>query len=239
MSEPVQLSTLINFLHQKHPNARYELDWETPEQLLVATILAAQCTDERVNKVTKTLFVKYPNPHAFAEAELSELEEDIKPTGFYKQKAKTLIAANKTLVQKFKGKIPQDIDKMTTIPGVARKSANVVLNTAFKMPSGIIVDTHCARVSQRMGLSKHDKPEAIETDLMHIVPKDQWVTFGPAMVLHGRYTCTSKAPKCGACDLESGCPKIGVSKLANLPFLLIYPVRTWVNLYQHKSVSSA
>jgi len=158
------VSAMIDRLREKHPNAKYELDWSTPEQLLVATILAAQCTDERVNKVTATLFQKYTSPKAFAEADLTALEEDVRQTGFYRQKAKAVRDVNRALVDRFGGKIPRSIEEMITLPGVARKSANVVLNTAFDMPSGIIVDTHVSRVSQRMGLSRREKPEEIEAD---------------------------------------------------------------------------
>ena len=204
------IDTMIERLREKHPNAKYELNWTTPEQLLVATILAAQCTDERVNKVTETLFQKYPSPKAFAQADITELEEDLKPTGFFRQKAKTVREVNRAIIDRFGGKVPHTIEEMTTLPGVARKSANVVLNTAFNMPTGIIVDTHVARVSQRMGLSRKEKPEEIEADLMKIVPKDEWTFFGPATVLHGRYTCMAKKPQCGSCMLAPLCEKNGV-----------------------------
>lgn len=206
----VDIGTMIERLREKHPNAKYELNWETPEQLLVATILAAQCTDERVNKVTETLFQKYPSPRSFAEADMSELEEDLKPTGFFREKAKRVRDVNRALVDRFHSQVPRSIEEMTTLPGVARKSANVVLNTAFNMPTGIIVDTHVSRVSQRMGLSKHEKAEEIEADLMKIVPKDDWTFFGPATVLHGRYTCMAKKPQCGSCMLADMCAKNGV-----------------------------
>ena len=204
------ISTIISRLRDSHPNARYELDWETPEQLLVATILAAQCTDERVNKVTKTLFVKYPSPQAFADADLAELEEELRPTGFYKQKARSVKEVNRAICEYHGGRVPQSIEAMITLPGVARKSANVVLNTAFNMPTGIIVDTHVSRVAPRLGLTKKEKPEEIEADLMKLVPQDTWTFFGPAMVLHGRYTCVAKKPKCGECNLEELCQKRGV-----------------------------
>jgi endonuclease-3 len=202
--------TLLDRLRQAHPDARYELNWSTPFELLVATILAAQCTDERVNRVTATLFQKYPGPRAFAEANTPELEEDLKPTGFYKQKAKSVQGMSRELLAKFGGEVPRTVDELVTLPGVARKTANVVLNTAFNLASGIIVDTHVARVSQRLGLSKHEKPEDIEEDLMRLVPQEQWTFFGPATVLHGRYTCTARKPKCEACPLNDLCPKIGV-----------------------------
>lgn len=201
---------LLDRLRQAHPDARYELNWSTPFELLVATILAAQCTDERVNRVTATLFQKYPGPRAFAEAHTPELEEDLKPTGFFKQKAKSVQGMSRELLAKFGGEVPRTVAELVTLPGVARKTANVVLNTAFNLASGVIVDTHVARVSQRMGLSKHEKPEDIEQDLMRLIPQDQWTFFGPATVLHGRYTCMARKPKCEACPLSELCPKIGV-----------------------------
>ncbi|AKT39083.1 endonuclease III [Chondromyces crocatus] len=201
---------MLERLREEHPNARYELDWTTPFELLIATVLAAQCTDERVNKVTATLFKKYPGPRAFAEADTTELEEDLKPTGFYKQKTKSVQAISRELLARFDGEVPTTIEQLTTLPGVARKSANVVLNTAFDMPTGIIVDTHVARVSQRMGLSRKDKPEEIERDLMKIVDQSDWTFFGPATVLHGRYTCMAKKPQCATCGMSDLCAKNGV-----------------------------
>lgn len=207
-------AVLLPRLAEKYPNARYELDWETPLQLLVATILAAQCTDERVNRVTKDLFPRYPDAQAFAEANTEELEELIRATGTYKQKAKAVQGACREIVARFGGEVPQTIEELTTLPGVARKSANVVLNNAWNIPSGIIVDTHVNRVSQRMGLSRNTKPEAIERDLMELVPQDRWTFFGPAMVLHGRYTCTAKAPDCSGCMFSDSCPKIAIGSLS-------------------------
>ncbi|MCC6421782.1 MAG: endonuclease III [Gemmataceae bacterium] len=204
------IATLIERLHTAHPNPRYELDWETPLQLLVATILAAQCPDERVNRVTPALFAKYPDARAFAEADLSELEQDVKPTGFFRNKAKAIQGACQDLVARFGGEVPRTMAEMLTLPGVARKTANVVLTNAYQIPSGVIVDSHVARVSLRLGLTTQDRPERIEEDLMKLVPKDEWIAFGPAVVLHGRYTCKAKAPQCGACPLEDFCPKKGV-----------------------------
>lgn len=206
MSSPV--STIVSRLHRDLPNATYELDWTTPEELLVATILAARCTDVRVNQVTATLFKTYPSPRAFAEADLGELEEALRPTGAYKQKAKRVKDTMRLLVERHGGKVPPEMAKLTALPGVARKTANVVLNVAFKQPSGIIVDTHVHRVSRRMGLAQTDKPDAIEQELMRQVPKAEWPFFGPAMVLHGRYTCTSKAPRCAGCRFEDLCPRL-------------------------------
>ncbi|WP_437911325.1 endonuclease III [Sorangium sp. So ce302] len=205
-----RIPLLLEQLRKEYPDARYELDWKTPLDLLVATILAAQCTDERVNRVTATLFPKYPTAQAYADAPTAELEEELKPTGFYRQKTKTVQATCRELVARFGGEVPATMADLTTLPGVARKTANVVLNTAFDIPSGIIVDTHVARLSGRIGLSKREKPEQIEEDLMKIVPKDQWTFFGPALVLHGRYTCVARKPKCGECRMSEFCPKEGV-----------------------------
>ncbi len=198
---------LLTRLRAKYPDARYELDWSTPLELLVATILAAQCTDERVNRVTPALFRKYPNAAAYAYADTAGLEEDIKSTGFYRNKAKAIQGACKGLVDRFGGEVPRSLEQLITLPGIQRKSANVILNTAFDMPTGIIVDTHVARISPRIGLTTKEKPDDIEVDLMKAVPKSDWTFFGPAMVLHGRYTCTARGPHCSECVLEDICAK--------------------------------
>jgi endonuclease-3 len=210
MSSTSPLPTVIRQLRKEYPNATYELHWQSPLQLLVATILAAQCPDERVNQVTPALFARYQDARAFAEADQEELEQMVKSTGFYRNKAKAIREACQGLVERFGGEIPKSMDDMLTLSGVARKTANVVLNVAYRIPSGIIVDSHVARVSQRLGLSENTKPEKIEVDLMKAVPTKEWVTFGPALVLHGRYTCTARDPKCGECSLAKVCPKIGV-----------------------------
>ncbi|MBA3550276.1 MAG: endonuclease III [Nannocystis sp.] len=206
----VEIDVLLPRLRELHPTARYELNWSTPVQMLVATILAAQCTDERVNAVTETLFVRYPDAAAFAGADRGELEEAIRQTGFYKQKAKSVQEACQALIADFGGEVPRTVAELVTLPGVARKTANVVLATCFDIPSGIIVDTHVARLSQRMGLSRQRDPDRIEQDLMPLVAEDQWTYFGPAMVLFGRYVCTAKKPACTTCMLQDVCPKIGV-----------------------------
>ena len=208
----IEPQVLIERLREMHPTARYELNWSTPVQMLVATILAAQCTDERVNAVTETLFVRWPDAEAFVGADRSELEEAVRPTGFYKQKARAVQEACRALVERFGGEVPRSIAELITLPGVARKTANVVLATCFDIPSGIIVDTHVQRVSQRMGLTQQRDPERIETDLMASVPEDQWTYFGPAMVLFGRYLCTAKKPDCPRCPLLSECPRVGVGR---------------------------
>lgn len=204
------VATIVERLHKTYPNARYELNWDNPLQLLVATILAAQCTDERVNQTTPALFARYADAKAYAESDLAELEGYVRNTGFYRQKAKTIRDVCRELVARFGGEVPRTMEEMVTLPGVARKTANVVLNNAFSIPSGVIVDTHVARVSQRLGLSERPKPERIEQDLMRLVPQEEWIHFGPALVLHGRYTCTAHAPKCGECIFNDLCPRRGV-----------------------------
>jgi endonuclease III len=204
------LPTIIERLNNAYPDAKYELNWETPLQLLVATILAAQCTDERVNRVTPALFAKYQTASAFAQADIAELEEDVKPTGFYKNKARAIQGACQGLVERFNGEVPRTVAEMITLPGVARKTANVVLQNAFRLPTGIVVDTHVARVSQRLGLAKQKKPEKIEEELMQFVPKDDWVQFGLAMVLLGRYVCTHQKAHCRDCIMNDVCEKKGV-----------------------------
>jgi endonuclease-3 len=210
-TKAIPIDTLLKGLHEKYPNAKYELDWETPLQLLVATILAAQCTDERVNRVTKTLFPKYASAAAFADADTSELEEIIRPTGTYKNKAKSIQGATRKLVANFGGEVPKTMEELLTLPGIKRKSANVILATAWNIPSGVIVDTHVNRLSERLGLSKQKDPEDKEQDLMKLVPKDEWTFFGPALILHGRYTCTAKAPQCSNCIFNDVCPKLGLA----------------------------
>jgi endonuclease-3 len=208
--QPPDIDVVLDRLRQAYPDARYELDWDTPVHMLVATILAAQCTDERVNAVTRTLFPRYPDAQAFADADLAELEELIRPTGTYRQKAKAIKSACRMLVDEYGGEVPQSLEELVRLPGVARKTANVVLATCFNIPSGVIVDTHVARVSGRMGLTDRRTPEDIERDLMRLVPQDQWTYFGPAMVLLGRYVCTAKKPNCPGCVMQDICPKIGV-----------------------------
>ena len=208
MPDLQQLTTdVLARLEQKYPNAKYELNWDDPYQLLIATILAAQATDERVNTVTPVLFGKWPTPQAMVTADQLELEKVLTPTGFFRRKAKAVKAASQGLIELFGGEVPRTVDELVQLSGVARKTANVVLNTAFDIPSGIIVDTHVARVSRRMGLTELDDPDEIEGDLMKLVPQGRWTFFGPAMVLLGRYICTSREAKCGQCVMSDVCPK--------------------------------
>jgi endonuclease III len=207
MNLPAPILEVENRLRKLHPDAKYELDFDTPFQLLVATILAARCTDERVNRVTKVLFVKYPDPAALAVAELDELEEVVRPTGSYKVKAKAIQSAARELLARFDGRVPQTMAEMITLPGVARKTANVVLTMAYGIASGVIVDSHVMRVTQRMGLTRQSKAERIEEELMRALPKDDWTHFGPALVLLGRYVCKAAGPRCGECPMDDICPK--------------------------------
>lgn len=198
----------IKLFKKYYPEAHCALNHVSPEQLLVATILSAQCTDERVNIVTKTLFKKYPSMAAFAKADLSELEQDIRSTGFYKNKAKSIKTMAATLVEKYKGKVPRTLEELVELPGVGRKTANVVLGNSFGISSGIVVDTHVTRLSNRMGLTKH-KTDAvkIEKDLVKVVPEEDWIQFSHWMITHGRQICKARKPQCDICFQQELCPK--------------------------------
>jgi len=198
-------------LFKKHiPNPECALEHKNAEELLIATILSAQCTDARVNIVTKTLFKKYPSMKAFAAAKLPELEQDIRSTGFYKNKAKSIKACATDIVQKYGGKVPPVLEQLVELAGVGRKTANVVLGNAFHIASGVVVDTHVTRLSFRLGLSKAKTAEKIEQDLIELVPKEHWVNFAHWLILHGRQTCMARKPICGDCFLSDLCPKLGV-----------------------------
>lgn len=181
------------------------LNHENAWQLLIATMLSAQCTDARVNIVTKDLFVKYPTIEAFAEADLSELERDIYSTGFYKNKAKNIIGCAKKLASEYNGEVPSDIDALTSLPGVGRKTANVIRGNIYGEPS-IVVDTHVKRISRLLGLTEYDEPEKIEYDLMEKLPKEQWILYNIQIISHGRTICIARRPKCGECVLRDVCP---------------------------------
>ena len=181
------------------------LEHEEAWQLLIDTILSAQCTDARVNMVTKDLFKKYPSVEAFAQAELKELEEDIHSTGFYHNKAKNIIACCKKLIAEYDGKVPSDIDKLVTLPGVGRKTANVIRGNIYRIPS-IVVDTHVGRLARRFGLSENTDPEKVEYDLMKVLPKDHWIRYNMQIITLGRTICTARKPDCGRCFLAEYCP---------------------------------
>jgi endonuclease-3 len=196
-------------LAKLYPDAHCALDHENPLQLLVATILSAQCTDVRVNMVTPALFARYKNAHDFATAKPAELERMIASTGFFRNKAKNIIDCCKTLVDKHGGDVPGTLEELVHLPGVGRKTANVVLGNAFGVP-GITVDTHVGRLSRRMGLTVHDDPVKVEHDLMALLPADDWTMFSHRMIFHGRQVCAARKPNCAACALNKICPKVGV-----------------------------
>ena len=181
------------------------LNHETPEQLLIATMLSAQCTDARVNIVTKDLFVKYPDMEAFANADLKTLEQDIKPTGFYHNKAKNIIGCAQKLCREYEGKVPESIEALTSLPGVGRKTANVIRGNIFHEPS-VVVDTHVKRISRKLGLTKEEDPEKIEYDLMKVLPKEHWILWNIQIITLGRSICIARSPKCGECFLRENCP---------------------------------
>ncbi|MGQ9495211.1 MAG: endonuclease III [Thermoanaerobaculaceae bacterium] len=197
-------------LSEAYPNAQCELHFTNPYELLVATILSAQCTDTRVNQVTPGLFARFPNAHALAQANPAELENIIKPTGFFRNKAKVLLGVAKALVEKHQGQVPQDLEALVALPGVGRKTANVVLGTAFALATGIVVDRHVARVTQRLGLVANGDPERIEKELMALFPRESWIALSHRLILHGRYVCQARKPRCSQCVLASVCSRIGV-----------------------------
>jgi endonuclease-3 len=204
MNPTAKIGPILSRLDQHYPNVHVTLDFRNPLELLVATILSAQCTDERVNKVTPALFQKYPDAAAYARAPLEELEQDIYQTGFYRNKAKSLKALGQALAGQFGGKVPASLEELVKLPGIGRKTANVVLGNAFGIP-GIVVDTHCGRVSQRLGLTKAKDPVKIEFDLMALVPKERWTKFSLQLIWHGRAVCTAKSPQCPQCPLLPYC----------------------------------
>ncbi len=201
---------ILGILKKTYLDAQCALRHSNPLELLVATILSAQCTDERVNKVTAALFKKYRSAVDYAKADPKRLEQEVRPTGFYKQKAKTIKALGQILTDKFKGRIPKTMEELITLPGVWRKTANVVLGTAFGIP-GIVVDTHVRRLSFRMGLSKETDPDKIETDLMKLFPRSDWTKASHLLIFHGRRICKALKPACGSCPVNSLCPKLGVA----------------------------
>lgn len=198
--------TVIELLEKVHSDAKIALNFSSPFELLVATILSAQCTDKRVNLVTKTLFKKYRTAEDYANADLNELEQAIRSTGFYRNKAKNIKGCCQVLVKKFGSQVPKTMDELLELPGVARKTANVVLQNAYDVIDGIIVDTHVHRVSQRLGMTNENDAAKAEKDLMKIVPKTHWKRFADLLIFHGRRICTAKKPKCELCNLNKLCP---------------------------------
>ena len=217
---PAELRTrsrvLVERLRKAYPGATCALTHKNPLQLLVATILSAQCTDARVNKVTPALFARYPTAADFAASDRDELEELVRTTGFYRNKAKSIHGATTRLTEHFGGEVPRTMEEMLTLPGVARKTANVVLGTAFAIASGFVVDTHVFRLSHRLGLVKAKNPVEVEKQLVAIIPEQDWIDFGHILIHHGRAVCSARSPRCDDCIVAAHCPKIGVeTKPAN------------------------
>jgi endonuclease-3 len=197
---------IIAHLKRMYPKAKCSLDFTNAFELLIATILSAQSTDARVNIVTKSLFRKYPTPAAFAAAIQFEMERDVRQTGFFRNKAKAVIAASKAIMEKHGGDVPRTMEELTALPGVGRKTANVVLGNAFKAPVGIVVDTHVTRVSGRLGLTRSGDPVVIEQDLMKLIPQKEWTVFSHRLIYHGRQICVARKPRCRECLLNEVCP---------------------------------
>jgi len=204
-----RIGDILRILHREYPQSRTALRFETPLQILVATILSAQCTDERVNQITPSLFKKYRTAGDFAGADRETLEKEIRSTGFFRNKARSIIGASKMIVEAFGGNVPDSMEKLIALPGVARKTANIVLSSAFGKAEGIAVDVHVKRLSGRLGLSREHDPNKIERDLMAFVPKKDWIDFNYMMVNHGRKTCQARKPRCPDCPLRRLCPSAG------------------------------
>jgi len=200
-----RISELISILKATYPEAKTALRFSSPLELLIATILSAQCTDERVNMVTKSLFAKYPSAKAYAQAKLAELEQDIRPTGFFHNKAKNIKACCEQLEEKFHGLVPNRLEELTKLPGVGRKTANVVLGNAFNIPA-LVVDTHVKRVASRLGLTSQKDADKIEQELMGIIPREEWILFSHLLIFHGRRICKAKTPSCPICPVAKLCP---------------------------------
>jgi len=200
-----RVAAILAKLDQAYPDATCELKHQNAFQLLISTILSAQCTDVRVNQVTETLYKKYPDPKSFAYATPSELEQDIRPTGFFRNKTKSVMGASKAIIEQFGGQVPRTMEEILTLPGVARKTGNVVLGTAYGIASGVVVDTHVIRLSNRLDLTRNDDPKKIEQDLMQVIPKEKWIQFSHQLIWHGRRVCQARKPKCIECNMEALC----------------------------------
>jgi len=207
---------IVRLLAKLYPDAHCALHFANPLQLLIATILSAQCTDKRVNLVTPALFQKYPDAAAFAAADPRELEQAIASTGFFRNKARNIIACCQRIMERHDGEVPRTLDELVQLPGVGRKTANVILGNAFGVP-GITVDTHVGRLSRRMGLTAHTDPAKVEQDLMRLIPRKEWTMFSHRMIFHGRQVCFARKPNCSGCALAAVCPRIGVSEPALVP----------------------
>jgi endonuclease-3 len=204
-TDPERVRAILKGLDEAYPAATCALKHENAFQLLISTILSAQCTDERVNQVTATLFPKYPSPKDFAYANPAEIEKGIRPTGFFRNKTKSIMGASKKIVEEFHGEVPKTMEELLTLPGVARKTANVVLGTAFGITAGVVVDTHVLRLSERLDLTKNTDPKKVEQDLMKVIPQERWILFSHQLIWHGRRVCVARKPRCIECNLERLC----------------------------------
>jgi endonuclease-3 len=204
-TDPRRVAAILARLDEAYPDATCELKHDNAFQLLISTILSAQCTDVRVNQVTQELYRRYSKPEDFAYASPAELEKEIRPTGFFRNKTKSIMGASKAIVEKFGGQVPRTMEEILTLPGVARKTGNVVLGTAYGIASGVVVDTHVIRLSQRLDLTRNNDPKRIEQDLMAILPQDKWIKFSHQLIWHGRRICSARKPKCAECNLEKLC----------------------------------
>ena len=208
--DPARVTTVLEILDRTYPEARCELNFGTPLQLLIATILSAQCTDQRVNMVTPALFARYPDAAAFAHADRAELEELIRSTGFYRNKAKSILSCCADIMSRHGGEVPRTLEELTALHGVGRKTANVVLGNAFGIP-GLVVDTHVTRLANRLGFTREKDAVKIEFALMPIVPREQWTLFSHWLILHGRRVCIARKPRCSTCPVAAHCPRVGVT----------------------------
>jgi len=204
-TDPKRVAAILAKLDEAYPAATCELHHDNAFQLLISTILSAQCTDVRVNQVTPGLFQKYPTPEAFAHANPASVEQEIRPTGFFRNKTKSILGASKALLEEFGGQVPRTMEEILTLPGVARKTANVVLGTAYGIASGVVVDTHVQRLSRRLDLTRNEDPKKIEQDLIKVIPKDRWILFSHQLIWHGRRVCAARKPKCVECNMEQLC----------------------------------
>lgn len=204
-TQPHRVRAILEKLDEAYPDVTCALEHKSPFQLLISTILSAQCTDVRVNQVTRTLYQKYPKPEAFSLANSRVLEQDIRPTGFFRNKTKSIMGASKAILENFGGNVPRTMEELLTLPGVARKTANVVLGTAYGIAVGVVVDTHVQRVSRRLDLTKNEDPKKIEQDLMKIIPREKWILFAHQLIWHGRKVCQARRPLCIECNLEHIC----------------------------------
>jgi endonuclease-3 len=209
-ADSTRIRKLLTTLERTYRNATTALSYESPLQLLVATILSAQCTDERVNQVTPGLFAAYPTAADLADAPTEELERMIHSTGFFRQKARSIQGACRILADRHGGEVPREMDRLLELPGVARKTANVVLGTAYGIPSGVVVDTHVKRIAGRLGMSTEKDPKKIEQDLMQAIPQRHWIALSHQLILHGRALCTARKPRCDDCPLAADCPSAGL-----------------------------